>query len=37
MQLTSYLQDGQLTIALEGEIDHHCAKGIRESIDKDIF
>ena len=26
MQLTSYLQDGQLTIALEGEIDHHGAK-----------
>lgn len=26
MRLTSYLQDGQLTIALTGEIDHHCAK-----------
>ena len=26
MQLTSYLQDGVLTIALTGEIDHHCAK-----------
>ena len=26
MYLTSYLQDGQLTIALTGEIDHHCAK-----------
>ncbi len=26
MHLTSYLQDGQLTIALTGEIDHHCAK-----------
>lgn len=27
MHLTSYLQDGQLTIALTGEIDHHRAKG----------
>ena len=26
MQLTSFLQDGQLTIVLTGEIDHHCAK-----------
>lgn len=26
MQLTSFLQDGALTIALTGEIDHHCAK-----------
>ena len=26
MQLTSFLQDGKLTIALTGEIDHHCAK-----------
>ena len=26
MHLTSYLQDGQLTISLTGEIDHHCAK-----------
>lgn len=26
MRLTSYLQDGILTIALTGEIDHHCAK-----------
>lgn len=26
MHLTSYLQHGQLTIALTGEIDHHCAK-----------
>ena len=26
MHLTSYLQDGQLTVALTGEIDHHCAK-----------
>ena len=26
MRLTSFLQDGQLTIELTGEIDHHCAK-----------
>lgn len=26
MRLTSFLQDGQLTIVLTGEIDHHCAK-----------
>lgn len=26
MHLTSYLQDGTLTIILTGEIDHHCAK-----------
>ena len=32
MHLTSYLQDGQLTIALTGEIDHHCAKKFIESI-----
>ena len=26
MRFTSYLQDKQLTVALTGEIDHHCAK-----------
>ncbi len=26
MRFTSYLQDRQLTVALSGEIDHHCAK-----------
>lgn len=26
MRFTSYLQDGLLTVALTGEIDHHCAK-----------
>lgn len=26
MRLTSYLQDGKLTVVLTGEIDHHCAK-----------
>ena len=28
MNLTSFLQDKQLTIALRGEIDHHSAKDI---------
>lgn len=26
MQFTSFLQGGNLTVALTGEIDHHCAK-----------
>ena len=26
MQFTSFLEEGRLTIALTGEIDHHCAK-----------
>ena len=26
MRFTSFLQDGQLTVFLTGEIDHHCAK-----------
>ena len=26
MQFTSFLNDGVLTVALTGEIDHHCAK-----------
>jgi stage II sporulation protein AA (anti-sigma F factor antagonist) len=32
MQLTSFLQDGKLTIALTGEIDHHCAKKYIQAI-----
>lgn len=32
MHLTSYLQDGQLTVALTGEIDHHCAKNYIQAI-----
>ena len=32
MKLTSYLQDGNLTIALSGEIDHHRAKGFITAI-----
>ena len=26
MRVTSFLQDGKLTVVLTGEIDHHCAK-----------
>lgn len=36
MQLTSFLQNGQLTIALCGEIDHHRAKGYIETIEGKI-
>lgn len=32
MQFTSFLQDGRLTIALTGELDHHRAKGYIQSI-----
>lgn len=32
MHLTSYLENRQLTIALAGEIDHHCAKNYIQSI-----
>ena len=32
MRLTSFLQEGQLTIVLTGEIDHHCAKGYISAI-----
>ena len=32
MYLTSYLQDGKLTISLTGEIDHHCAKAFMQAI-----
>ena len=32
MHLTSYLENGQLTIELTGEIDHHCAKRYIEAI-----
>lgn len=36
MRLTSYLQDGQLTVALTGEIDHHCAKDYIQTIQSKI-
>lgn len=32
MNLTSYLQNRQLTVALTGEIDHHSAKEIMQSL-----
>ena len=32
MRLTSFLQDGQLTVVLTGEIDHHCAKNYISAI-----
>jgi stage II sporulation protein AA (anti-sigma F factor antagonist) len=36
MHLTSFLQEGKLTIALTGEIDHHCAKEYIHSISAKI-
>lgn len=36
MRLTSFLQDGQLTVALTGEIDHHCAKNYISSIESKV-
>ncbi len=32
MHFTSFLQDGRLTVALTGEIDHHCAKNFIQII-----
>ena len=36
MHLTSYLQEGTLTVVLTGEIDHHCAKEYIQSISAKI-
>ena len=36
MRLTSFQQDRTLTIALTGEIDHHCAKQYIQSISSKI-
>lgn len=36
MKLTSFLENGQLTIVLTGEIDHHCAKDYIQSISSKI-
>ena len=36
MRLTSFLQDGQLTVMLSGEIDHHCAKKYIQTISAKI-
>ena len=32
MKFTSFLENGRLTVALTGEIDHHCAKGYIQAI-----
>ena len=32
MQFTSFLDDGSLTVALTGEIDHHCAKAYIDAV-----
>lgn len=32
MQFTSFLQNGCMTVALTGEIDHHCAKQYIDAI-----
>lgn len=36
MKLTSYVQDRQLTVALTGEIDHHCAREIMQTVTEKI-
>lgn len=36
MQFISYLQEGTLTVALTGEIDHHCAKSYIRAISSKI-
>ena len=36
MRFTSFLQDGQLTVVLTGEIDHHCAKSYISAISSKI-
>ena len=36
MQFTSFLENGKLTIALTGEIDHHRAKGCIRAIEAKI-
>ena len=32
MHFTSFLEEGRLTVALTGEIDHHCAKAYIQAI-----
>ena len=36
MQFTSYLEDGKMTVALTGEIDHHRAKGCIQTVSAKI-
>ena len=33
MRFTSFLENGRLTVALTGEIDHHCAKDYIQAIE----
>ena len=36
MHFTSFLENGRLTVALTGEIDHHCAKNYIQTINGKI-
>lgn len=36
MRFTSFLENGRLTVALTGEIDHHCAKQYIQAIEAKI-
>ena len=36
MHFTSFLEEGRLTVALTGEIDHHCAKSYIHAINAKI-
>ena len=36
MHFTSFLEEGRLTVALTGEIDHHCAKAYIQAISAKI-
>lgn len=36
MHFTSFLENGKLTVALTGEIDHHCAKNYIQAISAKI-
>ena len=36
MHFTSFLEEGRLTVALDGEIDHHCAKAYIQAISAKI-
>lgn len=36
MHFTSFLENGKLTVVLDGEIDHHCAKQYIQSISSKI-
>ena len=36
MHFTSFLENGKLTVALTGEIDHHCARQYIQAISAKI-